>query len=536
MPGKVSLTYHILGEEVDPQKLQGIKISLNSTVGILRHKLLAEHPSLGPFPRLYNHFIPIYRFPQLEAELEQFKVEITAPDFEPLNPVYPLSTAFAAKPKDGIHFIVAPRADVHTSVEGEVKKLKSALQISLNHTKHLLCRQRRDSTTEGLSALTSTPAISPRNASERVAFNIISILKEELGKTFVEHFEEVEAYMMNSKELRILGSYVAVLLRHRGKESGFTRKCSVLAKEVSLAAILVDPAIDYIRPGCGRDQKTLTAGVDYRHTVVKLEPSDDFCVAYGNESARYALLNGETGSSSEDEEEAMHKMSVVSKYSHGIIQQLINEDTVILDSSEVDVIEYLQSVKHSRYRNGVIRVADILRYETLRASVIMPRYKPFQSLSWMSPKEYHNLRLQVVEAVAFLHAERVTHRDLKPANIVVNLINQELCAARIYIIDFGNARRCTPGYRCKGFRGTRGWTAPEVRDGATWEPLSADVWAMAKTLLHLAALACTPDEVMSKVVAYREPSKRPARSIHHSLGPLNAPTFLRNSLMSSLRQ
>ncbi|KAG9030983.1 hypothetical protein FRB95_003263 [Tulasnella sp. JGI-2019a] len=490
MPGKVSLTYHILGEEVDPQKLQGIKISLNSTVGILRHKLLAEHPSLGPFPRLYNHFIPIYRFPQLEAELEQFKVEITAPDFEPLNPVYPLSTAFAAKPKDGIHFIVAPRADVHTSVEGEVKKLKSALQISLNHTKHLLCRQRRDSTTEGLSALTSTPAISPRNASERVAFNIISILKEELGKTFVEHFEEVEAYMMNSKELRILGSYVAVLLRHRGKESGFTRKCSVLAKEVSLAAILVDPAIDYIRPGCGRDQKTLTAGVDYRHTVVKLEPSDDFCVAYGNESARYALLNGETGSSSEDEEEAMHKMSVVSKYSHGIIQQLINEDTVILLSKYVTA---------------------------LLSRLLVATDNP-------------------LHAVAFLHAERVTHRDLKPANIVVNLINQELCAARIYIIDFGNARRCTPGYRCKGFQGTRGWTAPEVRDGATWEPLSADVWAMAKTLLHLAALACTPDEVMSKVVAYREPSKRPARSIHHSLDPLNAPTFLRNSLMSSLRQ
>ncbi|KAG8994895.1 hypothetical protein FRB94_009610 [Tulasnella sp. JGI-2019a] len=131
------------------------------------------------------------------------------------------------------------------------------------------------------------------------------------------------------------------------------------------------------------------------------------------------------------------------------------------DTSEVDVIESLQSATHPQYRNGVIRVTAVMRYETLGTWLAMPRYTPLQSLSCMTPAEYHNLWLQVVEAVASLHSERVAHQDLKPANIVVDL-NQDLSVARIYIIDFGNA----PEYRCQGFQGTKGWTAPEVQAGS----------------------------------------------------------------------
>ncbi|KAG9017567.1 Sperm motility kinase 2A [Tulasnella sp. JGI-2019a] len=178
------------------------------------------------------------------------------------------------------------------------------------------------------------------------------------------------------------------------------------------------------------------------------------------------------------------------------------------DTTEVDLIESLQVAKQPRYRNGVIRVTDIMHYETLGTWVIMPRYTPLQSLPQMTPQEYHGLRLHVVEAIAFLHAEGVAHRDIKPGNIVVDL-KQELSMAKVYIIDFGNARRCTPEYRCKGFQGTSGWTAPEVQDDASWEPMSADIWAMAKTLLYLAERAGIPDQVMSAVLACSEPTSRP---------------------------
>ncbi|KAG8995111.1 Sperm motility kinase 2A [Tulasnella sp. JGI-2019a] len=201
----------------------------------------------------------------------------------------------------------------------------------------------------------------------------------------------------------------------------------------------------------------------------------------------------------------------------GIEADLIAKWTT--DTAEVDLIVSLQTVKHPQYRNGVIQVIDVVRCGILGAWLVMPKYTPLQSLSQMSPKEYHYLGLQIVEAVAFLHAERIAHRDLKPANIVVDL-KQELSATRVYIIDFGNARRCASEYRCKGFQGTRGWTAPEVQDGVSWEPMSAYIWAMAKILLHFAALAGTPDQKMSNVVACREPSSRPsAASLFNALHP-----------------
>ncbi|KAG9031489.1 hypothetical protein FRB95_002677 [Tulasnella sp. JGI-2019a] len=517
------------------------------------------------------------------------------------------------------------------------------------------------------------------DALDRKAFNLISILKDDLGDEFTIHFEEVEGYTMNSRHLRILGSYVNVLVRHQGRELGFASDYSAMANEASFTAILADPAIDNIPLGYARGRKTLTNVVDYRGTLVKWEPREDFCVAYDSGTARYALLNGVTESVGESEANAMHKTSVVSKYSHQIIRQLTDKDTVILsvyfserickmylfykssgmneqyvmreilqmnyifshpshavgflrrlhnfaahvhplheglspaqalrrgmmerlgddlpsaktetrskgqkktetsstsrenqppsgahdclalayetvscdfenhcikgikpksgdteadliakwttDTNEVDLIVSLQSVKHPQYRNGVIRVIDVLRYETLGAWVVMPRYTPLVSmsgatplvsLSEMTPTEYHSFRLQVFEAVAFLHAERVAHRDIKPANIVVDL-KQGSSMARVYIIDFGNARRCDSEYRCQGFQGTRGWTAPEVQDGENWEPMSADVWATAKILSLYAELADAPDQVMLDVVACREPSLRPtATGLFDTLHP-----------------
>ncbi|KAG9035734.1 Sperm motility kinase 2A [Tulasnella sp. JGI-2019a] len=532
---------------------------------------------------------------------------------------------------------------------------------------------------EGSSALDLTSmfgALFP-NASDRVAFCLISILKEDLKEEFSKHFEEIEGHPLGPKHLRILESYVTILVRHRGRAPGFASGYSTMAKEVSLIGILVDPAIDSICPGYDRDRKTLTAVVDYQRALFKWEPREDFCVAYGKDTARYALLNGETDSTGESDLQAMHKMSVLSRYSHGIIQQVTGkEDTVILsvyvsegtctmylfyktqsptkpfvmqqilrlhdiishpthavgflrilhnfaafvqrlddedlpeaqylkrkimedmgtglpsvsgetrakrrkaednnpgneggeslpfgagsylalkyttiscdldnhcirrvqpispmaevdmetdliakwtaDTTEVDLIESLQLAKQPQYRNGVIRVTDIMHYKTLGTWVVMPRYTPLHSLPQITPQEYYGLRLHVVEAMAFLHAEGVVHRDIKPSNIVVDL-KQELSMAKVYTIDFGNARRCTPEYRCKGFQGTSGWTAPEVQDGVSWEPMSADIWAMAKTLLYLAERAGIPDLVISAVVACSEPSARPTAAALFDTLPL----------------
>ncbi|KAG8978787.1 hypothetical protein FRB93_010868 [Tulasnella sp. JGI-2019a] len=181
------------------------------------------------------------------------------------------------------------------------------------------------------------------------------------------------------------------------------------------------------------------------------------------------------------------------------------------DASEVELIKSLQSATHAQFRNSVIWVIDDLSHGTIGTFLCMPRYTPLDSLHHITSKNHRIIHLQVIEGVAFLHAHQVAHRDLKPANIVVDL-ERGSSVVRTYIIDFGIARRCTPEYRCNGFQGTRGWTAPEVRGGVDWEPMSADVRAMAKTLKHLANLAGVPHQDMSDVVACHEPASRPTAS------------------------
>ncbi|KAG9029848.1 hypothetical protein FRB95_004800 [Tulasnella sp. JGI-2019a] len=721
------LNYFILGDETKEHSVWGVEISRRATAGILVEKLAETHNFLDSQPRIYEHFISLAQFPHLDEEVELFKKR----GLPPLHAARRLSNVFDKSAKtEGIHFIVVPHADALKPALENVDYLKQHMKIRLDHTRELtrgdmelnniaadllphdVCvdgkseveqsalpepargfhdmliarmkvtkfvmkaptEEQCSSGVQGSMTLSSVfRMLIPDDNIE--AFSMISILKDVLQDKFSDHFEEVLGYRMDQKHMCQLSSYVGATFRHLGRAPGFTSGYSAMAKEVSIAAILVDPVIDGICPGYERDQKTLTTLVEYENGLVRWKPREDFCVAYGRKTARYALLNGESEMTSENEEQSMYKMSVVSKYSHDIIRQLIDEETVILsayvsetictmylfyktsdpvepyvmkqilwirdifthpthivgflrrlnnfaanvkpldenlsptqvqkqnilerlgnnilsaktdtpetgsqdtarrdgrrmymdsedtdsrggekvpcgaadqlavkyktisstfgnhaikrvrpisseletavksdlvakwttDASEVELVRSLQSATNLQYRNSVIKVVDIVRYGTIGTFVVMPRYTPLSSLSRMTINEYHNLRLQVVEGVAFLHAERIAHRDLKTANIVVDL-KPGLSLARIYIIDFGIARRCTPEYRCEGFRGTNGWTAPEVQDGARWEPMSADVWAMAKTILCLAALAGTPDQVMSDIVACHEPSFRP---------------------------
>ncbi|KAG8987863.1 hypothetical protein FRB94_001408 [Tulasnella sp. JGI-2019a] len=593
---QLCLTYHILGEEIG--EIWSVTMARNATVGTLQEKLAERHLCLKPKALIYEHFIATGH----EQDLEQF----TPHGLQPLPVSRRLFNAFGGSAqKEGVNFIAVPPSYIYQ--KAEALKLRQAVKIQLEHTRYLTPH---DMELNNITAYTlpngvlsiDKPALpeparafhellTPRmqvkkfdtrltgqyanvieqssaldlnsmfgvlfpNASDRVAFCLISILKEDLKEEFSKHFEEIEDHPMDPKHLRILGSYVAILVRHRGRAPGFASGYSAMAKEVSLTGILADPAIDNICPGYDRDRKTLTAVVDYQRTLVKWEPREDFCVAYGKESARYALLNGETDSTGESELQAMHKMSVISRYSHGIIQQVTGkEDTVILsvyvsegtctmylfyktqsptkpfvmqqilrlhdiishpthavgflrilhnfaafvqrpdddddlpeaqylkrkimedmgrglpsvsgetrtkrrkaddnnpgneggenpplgagshlalkyktiscdvnnhcirrveptspvpgtdmetdliakwtaDTTEVDLIESLQVAKQPRYRNGVIRVTDIMHYETLGTWVIMPRYTPLQSLPQMTPQEYHGLRLHVVE-------------------------------------------------------------------------------------------------------------------------------------------
>ncbi|TDL20277.1 kinase-like protein, partial [Rickenella mellea] len=90
---------------------------------------------------------------------------------------------------------------------------------------------------------------------------------------------------------------------------------------------------------------------------------------------------------------------------------------------------------------------------------------------------------QLVDGVAFLHRYLIAHCDLKPDNIVLSALTGEKVCQWLYIIDFGLARQLNTGdTRIRGFRGNKEWVGPEVTDGASYNPILADLWPVGKMI------------------------------------------------------
>ena len=80
---------------------------------------------------------------------------------------------------------------------------------------------------------------------------------------------------------------------------------------------------------------------------------------------------------------------------------------------------------------------------------------------------------QLIEAIAFLHANSVVHQDIKPDNIVIVSANDKL---RIKLIDFGIAKECSESADYLSIQGTTIYSPPEV---LCFEPTnsSRDMWS-----------------------------------------------------------
>ncbi|KIK68759.1 hypothetical protein GYMLUDRAFT_142750, partial [Collybiopsis luxurians FD-317 M1] len=83
-----------------------------------------------------------------------------------------------------------------------------------------------------------------------------------------------------------------------------------------------------------------------------------------------------------------------------------------------------------------------------------------------------------INGVAFLHRHQIAHMDLKPSNLVCTPKPENI----LKIIDFSvSVRSPSEEHTICGFRGTVGWTAPEVgkEDGPAlcYSPRRADKWS-----------------------------------------------------------
>jgi len=89
---------------------------------------------------------------------------------------------------------------------------------------------------------------------------------------------------------------------------------------------------------------------------------------------------------------------------------------------------------------------------------------------------------QVLKGMNYIHLRQVAHRDIKPENCLLR--SSELTAENsVKIIDFGLARRCTPGQVMTTSVGTLHYVAPEVLSGAYGQPV--DMWSCGVVLFCL---------------------------------------------------
>jgi len=86
--------------------------------------------------------------------------------------------------------------------------------------------------------------------------------------------------------------------------------------------------------------------------------------------------------------------------------------------------------------------------------------------------------VQLAEALAYLHSQKITHRDVKPSNIIVCAAGE---AVRAYLVDLGVAKNhaATTGHtRTLEFVGTRSYSAPEQLRMARTAEHAADVFSL----------------------------------------------------------
>jgi len=108
-----------------------------------------------------------------------------------------------------------------------------------------------------------------------------------------------------------------------------------------------------------------------------------------------------------------------------------------------------------------------------------------------------NLFRQLVQAVAFLHKNKVAHRDIKVENI---LLDDDLSVS---LCDFGFALRFHAGVKSTEWCGSPFTVAPEILQRVPYSPEAVDVWAMGSVLYTILCgffpfHASTPAEVYER--------------------------------------
>uniref|UniRef100_A0A3Q4HUU1 non-specific serine/threonine protein kinase n=1 Tax=Neolamprologus brichardi TaxID=32507 RepID=A0A3Q4HUU1_NEOBR len=143
-------------------------------------------------------------------------------------------------------------------------------------------------------------------------------------------------------------------------------------------------------------------------------------------------------------------------------------------------IDILASCDHQ----NIVKLLDAFYYES-KLWVSRRMCSAYDMSSYLMPLFSPQLFMQTLQALVYLHENKIIHRDLKAGNILLTLDGD------VKLADFGvSARNTKTLQRRDSFIGTPYWMAPEVVMCETSKDrpydYKADIWSLGVTLIEMA--------------------------------------------------
>lgn len=85
---------------------------------------------------------------------------------------------------------------------------------------------------------------------------------------------------------------------------------------------------------------------------------------------------------------------------------------------------------------------------------------------------------QMARALAYIHSQELIHRDIKPQNILIDTSTN-----RVYLADFGSAKKIVENEQNVSYICSRYYRSPELIFGNTDYTNSIDIWSFGRFIL-----------------------------------------------------